>query len=62
MSERRVTITEADVEFVRKAKRHYEIFAETADKQGDARVAGTFRAQEFYAERFLTRIGGDDEK
>ena len=56
MNEREVTITDDDVRFVEKARDHYKIFAEQAEKQREPGMAGLMRAQEFYAERFLLRI------
>jgi hypothetical protein len=60
VSDRTVTITDRDVEFVRLALAHYRLFAETVEKQGESRdqqrSLGVFRAQEFYAERFLSRL------
>lgn len=62
MSEtRRVEITDRDVDFVRTAMEHYRLFAETMESRpnrtrDEERSLGVFRAQEFYAERFLARI------
>lgn len=58
MSGAKVEITDRDVEFVRQAGEHYRLFAETCERNGQSRTAGIFRAQEFYAERFLSRIEG----
>lgn len=59
-TERTATITDRDVEFVRLALAHYRIFAETLEKRAEDRdqqcSLGIFRAQEFYAERFLSRL------
>ena len=60
MGERQVTITDDDVRFVEEALKHYKIFAEGCDMQGEARTAGLMRAQEFYAERFLLRMEAKD--
>jgi rubrerythrin len=54
--ERTVTVTSDDIAFVAKAKEHYDIFAEVADRQGEPRTAGILRKQAFYAERFLIRL------
>ncbi len=60
MNQREVTITDDDVRFVELALEHYRTFAKTCEKDGDlARTAGLFRKQEFYAERFLLRLGGE---
>ena len=56
MNERTVTITDDDVRFVERAKEHYAGFAEGAEKQGEARIAGILLKQAVYAERFLIRI------
>ena len=61
MSERRVTITDEDIEFLRVAREHYTMFAEASEKQGGPRVAGLLRKQEFYAERFLLRVTASEE-
>jgi len=61
MSDRTVVITDDDVRFVKIAVEHYRVFAEASERQGteeSARTAGVLRKQEFYAERFLLRIGG----
>jgi len=62
VADRTVTITDDDVRFVEVALKHYRMFAEQAEEhRGDRdfeRAAGLMRAQEFYAERFLIRIGG----
>lgn len=52
----RVTITGEDLEFLRLAKKHYRVFAEGADRQGEDQVAGTCRTMEFRAEQFLNRV------
>jgi hypothetical protein len=57
MSQRLVTITDDDVAFVRRALEHYKVFAEVSDKQGEERMSGVLRKQQFYAERFLIRLG-----
>ncbi len=57
MSDRQATITDDDIRFVERAREHYKLFAETCDRQGEERTAGLMRAQEFYAERFLLRLG-----
>ena len=49
-------LTSDDVEFMRLAFQHYRVFAEVAERQGDARTSGILRAQEFYAERILLRV------
>jgi hypothetical protein len=63
MYERTVSITEQDVQFVKLALEHYRLFAKTVERQADTRdvqrTLGVFRAQEFYAERFLKRISTD---
>ena len=56
MRGRTVTITDDDVQFVRLAKQHYEVFAQVSEKQGEERTTGILRKQEFYAERFLLRL------
>ena len=56
MSEFLVSLTVDDVAFVKLAVRHYAIFAEQGEKQGEDRMAGIMRAQEFRAEQFLIRI------
>lgn len=60
--DRDVTITADDIEFLKAAKRHYGLFADQVEKEDvrgeDGSVIGLFRKQEFYAERFLARIGG----
>ena len=56
MSERRVTITDEDVEFLRLAREHYKLFADAAERNSDPGTAGIMRKQEFYAERFLLRV------
>ena len=64
MNERTVTITDQDVEFVRLAVLHYRVFAEASERQerlgtaDAARTSGILRSQDFYAERFLSRLGG----
>ncbi len=61
MKEWTATITEDDLHFVEQAKRHYQVFAEALEHHGDDRTAGIFRKQEFYAERFLVRMGEPTE-
>ena len=60
-SERSVTITDDDVNFVRRAIEHYGMFADAAERQGEARTAGLMRKQEFYGERFLLRLEGEED-
>ena len=59
MSDRTVTITDDDVRFVTRAKEHYRVLAEAMERGDETRSAGLMRAQEFYAERFLIRIGAE---
>ena len=61
MSDRQVTITDEDVEFLRLACKHYGMFADGSDMQGEDRIAGLMRKQEFYAERFLLRVTESEE-
>ena len=56
MSDRQVTITDEDVEFLRVAHKHYGILAGLGEKRGDDVTSGVMRKQEFYAERFLLRV------
>lgn len=58
--ERTVTITDQDVAFVRLAKKHYRLFAEASERQGEDRTAGLMRSQEFHAEIFLKRLEGQE--
>lgn len=51
-----VSLTAEDVAFVRLAIRHYRIFAEASERQGQDDTAGKMRAQEFHGEQFLARI------
>ncbi len=62
MKEWTATITEDDLRFVELAKKHYELFADASERQGEvgANTAGIFRKQEFYAERFALRIQAGD--
>lgn len=56
MNEIMVALTPDDVNFVRMAVQHYEIFADVSEKQGETLTAGKMRAQEFHAQQFLKRI------
>lgn len=56
LAEYTVTVTEDDVRFLEQVQRHYQLFAEATEKQGDKRATGIVRKQEFYAERMLERI------
>lgn len=51
-----VKMTVEDVGFVRAAQKHYRVFAEAAEENGDTKTAGVLRAQEFCAERLYARI------
>ena len=67
MKEYTVTVTQDDVDFLRLARSHYKLFAETLERQGvpdrdGQRSLGIFRAQEFHAERFLLRIEGREDR
>lgn len=62
MNEIVVELTREDVEFVRLAIQHYEIFASVSEKQGEDRTTGILRAQEFHAQQFLRRIEEVQEK
>lgn len=57
-----VAITNEDIAFVSVARKHYRVFAEAAERGGSADTAGKLRAQEFYAERLLTRFVEGIEK
>ena len=61
MTERRVTITDEDVEFLRLAREHYKLFADAAERNSDPQTAGIMRKQEFYAERFWLRTQAESE-
>jgi hypothetical protein len=50
------TITNEDIAFVSVARKQYRYFAEAAERQGHADTAAKMRAQEFHAERLLTRF------
>ena len=56
MNEIVVSLTPDDVNFVRQAVKHYELFADVAERQGEDKTAGMMRAQEFHAQQFLKRI------
>ncbi len=56
MSDILVAMTREDVSFVRLAIKHYEIFADVSEKQGEDSTAGKMRAQEFHGQQFLRRI------
>lgn len=51
-----VALTVDDVAFVRIAVKHYRIFAEASERQGDDVTAGEFRKQEFRGEQVYGRI------
>lgn len=65
MREWAVTITDDDVRFVETARHDYRVLAEKLEQPGatpaEVRAAGYMRAQEFYAERFLSRLTGKEE-
>ena len=56
MTSKMVEITEEDIEFLRKAREHYKLFADAAERNSDPGTAGIMRKQEFYAERFWLRV------
>jgi len=56
MSEIVVALTRDDVNFVRKAIKHYEVFASVSEEQGEDQTAGMMRAQEFHGQQLLKRI------
>lgn len=56
-----VVVTQDDVRFIEKAKEHYDMFAETSQRQGEVKIAGLFLKQSFYAERLLLRIRKDEK-
>lgn len=53
----RVTITADDLDFLQRAKQHYELFACVAKEQTEETTFGIFEAQKFHCEQFLLRIG-----
>ena len=61
MASKMVEITEEDIEFLRKAREHYKLFADAAERNSDPQTAGIMRKQEFYAERFWLRTQAESE-
>lgn len=53
-----VEMTHDDVNFVRVAIKHYEIFASQAEKAKEDSMAGLMRAQEFHGQQLMGRIKG----
>lgn len=51
-------VTDDDLAFLRRARQHYQVLAQAAERQGEARTAGTMRAQEFHAQQMLERVQG----
>ena len=62
MASELVEITEDDVEFLRKAREHYKLFADAAERNSDPQTAGIMRKQEFYADRFWLRTQAESEE